>query len=146
MLLILVLLQVITISQGFMPVYPSRMVRSVNVEIVNAVRTASSQTIMQRPSSSFSMQMRSVRADDEDDDEEEGEETGRPATTDAPDISSISLVKEGVNFSSVLNGSDVRVGIIATRWNNDIISGLAKVRTLFISIPFAPLQPPFCRV
>ena len=67
-----------------------------------------------------------------DEEEEDGsEEEIAPIMIDAPDSAidsaSISLVKEGVNFSMALNGSDVRVGIIATRWNNDIISGLSKV-------------------
>jgi hypothetical protein len=66
----------------------------------------------------------------DEDSEEEEEEESAPIMTDTPDSvidASISLVKEGVNFSAALNGSDVRVGIIATRWNNDIISGLSKV-------------------
>lgn len=63
------------------------------------------------------------------DEEEEEEEEAVPATTDAPDesTSGMSLIKEGVNFSTPLNGSDVRVGIIATKWNADVISGLYKV-------------------
>lgn len=36
----------------------------------------------------------------------------------------ISPLKEGIAFPTKLNGSDVRVGIIMARWNDDIISGL----------------------
>jgi hypothetical protein len=63
------------------------------------------------------------------DEEEEEEEEAAPATTEAPEetTSGMSLIKEGVNFSAPMNGSDVRVGIIATKWNADVISGLAKV-------------------
>jgi len=38
----------------------------------------------------------------------------------------ISAVKEGIKQIANLNGSDVRVGIIMARWNEDIISGLYK--------------------
>ena len=64
---------------------------------------------------------------DDDDDEEEEEtptETLSVNTALAPDISNF---KEGIKFTSQLNGSDVRVGIIMAKWNADIIEGLYKV-------------------
>lgn len=36
----------------------------------------------------------------------------------------ISPTKKGIHFPSNLNGSEVRVGIIMARWNDDIIEGL----------------------
>ena len=60
-----------------------------------------------------------IRADDEEEDEEETRPT---FTTDAP---ALSLEKEGITFST-LNGSDVRVGIIMSRWNADVVQGLYK--------------------
>lgn len=70
--------------------------------------------------------------DDEGEDEEDDEdEEGNGSVQEVPIVSSTSnagveLVK-GVLFPSVLNGSDVRVGIIMTRWNPEIIQGLYKV-------------------
>ena len=62
------------------------------------------------------------------DEEEEEEQEEQPTTTDAPgETSEISTVKEGIMFPTTLNGTDVRVGIIMARWNNDIIAGLYKV-------------------
>ena len=49
------------------------------------------------------------------------------AATDAPPLSSISSLKEGLELLKNLNGSDVRVGIIMARWNADIVQGLYKV-------------------
>ena len=51
------------------------------------------------------------------------EETTAPLTTEAPEMSS---AKEGIKFGDLVNGSDVRVGIIMTRWNADVIDGLYK--------------------
>lgn len=48
------------------------------------------------------------------------------AATDAPPLSSISSLKEGLELLKNLNGSDVRVGIIMARWNADIVQGLYK--------------------
>jgi len=64
--------------------------------------------------------------DEEDDEDEEG----NGSVQEVPIVSSTSnagveLVK-GVFFPSALNGSDVRVGIIMTRWNPEIIQGLFK--------------------
>lgn len=62
------------------------------------------------------------------DEEEEEEPEAPPTTTDAPaERSEVSSVKEGIMFPTTLNGTDVRVGIIMARWNNDIIAGLYKV-------------------
>ena len=65
-----------------------------------------------------------------DEEEEEEEPEAPPTTTDAPGENSegMSSVKEGIMFPTTLNGTDVRVGIIMARWNNDIIAGLYKVR------------------
>lgn len=38
----------------------------------------------------------------------------------------ISTIKEGLKMPENINGSDVRVGIIMARWNEDIITGLYK--------------------
>ena len=67
-----------------------------------------------------------------DEEEEEEEPEAPPTTTDAPGENSdgMSTVKEGIMFPTTLNGTDVRVGIIMARWNNDIIAGLYKVRAL----------------
>ena len=74
--------------------------------------------------------------DDDDEEEEEEEEEGGHSVVsdDAPAIleeaqDSMSLEKEGIKFSSALNGSDVRIGIIMGRWNADVIQGLYKVRS-----------------
>jgi hypothetical protein len=69
---------------------------------------------------------------EDEDDDEEPEEGNSPQTTDAPSEGdgSISLLKQGINFPTTLNGSDVRVGIIMARWNNDIIEGLYQVTSL----------------
>ena len=54
--------------------------------------------------------------------DEESVETPNPIVDDAP----MSVFKEGINFPTSVNGSDVRVGIIMARWNADVISGLYK--------------------
>jgi ubiquitin C-terminal hydrolase len=68
--------------------------------------------------------------DEEDNDEKEetaaNVEIPIESTTSVP-VDQISLIKQGLNISSYLNGSDVRVGIIMARWNSDIIQGLYKV-------------------
>ena len=63
-------------------------------------------------------------------DEEEGEEEEAPPPI--PMIiedgsSGVSSIKEGIQFPTSINGTDVRVGIIMSRWNGDIIQGLYKV-------------------
>lgn len=73
-----------------------------------------------------------VRVSDEDDEEDNDSEDSEDPSEDAPPViiegeaNPISLIKQGANFSTSLNGSEVRVGIIASRWNADIISGLYK--------------------
>ena len=63
--------------------------------------------------------------------EEESSEESSPASVEVGDDSpQISLIKQGLNISSSMNGSDVRVGIIMARWNADVIQGLYKVGTL----------------
>jgi len=72
--------------------------------------------------------------EEKEEEEEEEEDSGEKesgvaevATTDATIDGQISLIKQGLNISGFLNGSDVRVGIIMARWNADIIQGLYKV-------------------
>jgi len=69
--------------------------------------------------------------DDEDDEDEEqqssgGENDAASAMAPVSDDNQISLLKEGFKATELLNGTDVRVGIIMARWNADIISGLYK--------------------
>ena len=73
-----------------------------------------------------------VRNSDEDD--EEGE-----APVAVFDEAPMSMEKEGINFASSLNGSDVRVGIIRARWNADVIQGLYEVAysTQFLLLPIS---------
>lgn len=47
-------------------------------------------------------------------------------SSDGPIQANYSLTK-GVEFPSNLNGSEIRVGIIMTRWNSDIIQRLHEV-------------------
>ena len=72
---------------------------------------------------------------EEDDEESEEKESGAAeveTTADATIDGQISLIKQGLNISGFLNGSDVRVGIIMARWNADIIQGLYKVSSSII--------------
>ena len=71
-----------------------------------------------------SISMSDEDSDDEEEEEETPTETLSVDTALAPDISNF---KEGIKFTSQLNGSDVRVGIIMAKWNADIIEGLYKV-------------------
>jgi 6,7-dimethyl-8-ribityllumazine synthase len=59
------------------------------------------------------------------DDDEEEDDTTRPTSSNlAPDISTS---KQGLSYTTTpLNGSDVRVGILMSRWNSDIVQGLYK--------------------
>jgi hypothetical protein len=78
----------------------------------------------QVPTSSAKRQ-RVVRYSDEEEEEEEAEApVEAPIIDEAPEMS---MFKEGINFGTALNGSDVRVGIIMGRWNADVIQGLYKV-------------------
>ena len=78
-----------------------------------------------------------VSENDESDDDEDSEDSDSSqtenSTADVAQISEpaqeISLIKQGLNISTILNGSDVRVGIIMARWNSDIINGLYNVIT-----------------
>jgi hypothetical protein len=73
---------------------------------------------------------------DEEDVEEEAALPSQASAAIATDSDApISLMKQGIKFPTVLNGSDVRVGIIMARWNDDIISGLYKVRDPSILAP-----------
>lgn len=66
--------------------------------------------------------------DEEDTEEEAAKLPPQASATIATDLDApISLMKQGIKFPTVLNGSDVRVGIIMARWNDDIISELYKV-------------------
>lgn len=72
----------------------------------------------------------------EDEEDEDEDEEGNGSVQEVPIVSSTSnagveLVK-GVLFPSALNGSDVRVGIIMTRWNPEIIQGLYKVSAMVL--------------
>jgi hypothetical protein len=66
---------------------------------------------------------------EEEDDDKETESASESSTVivEADLSPQISLIKQGLNISSSLNGTDVRVGIIMARWNADIIQGLYKV-------------------
>ena len=99
----------ISCTSGFTPFPSSRYVYS---------RQISTNSRGLRPSPLFSS-LPSIRSDD---DEEEEEETRPTFTTDAP---ALSLEKEGITFAA-LNGSDVRVGIIMSRWNADVVQALYK--------------------
>ena len=48
-----------------------------------------------------------------------------PAPTS--NVGEMSLIKQGIKFPSKLDGSEVRVGIIMARWNDDVIQGLYNV-------------------
>ena len=96
-------------SAGFSPILAARNAYSRQI-------TDNSRIITSSPLFSS---MPSIRADEDD---EEEEETRPTFTTDAP---ALSLEKEGISFSS-LNGSDVRVGIIMSRWNADVVQALYK--------------------
>ena len=73
---------------------------------------------------------------DEEDVEEEAALPSQASAAIATDSDApISLMKQGIKFPTVLNGSDVRVGIIMARWNDDIISGLYKVRDPSVLVP-----------
>lgn len=84
---------------------------------------------------------------EEDEEEEEGPKTAFEEGIVPAATQEISLIKQGLNISSFLNGSDVRVGIIMARWNSDIIQGLYKViftsRHSGISFFFACVQREF---
>lgn len=82
-----------------------------------------------------SLSMQRISFDDEEEGEESEEEESAAESSAEVEVSAdtamdaqISLIKQGLNISSFLNGSDVRVGIIMARWNADIIQGLYKVR------------------
>lgn len=63
---------------------------------------------------------------EDEEDEEELSTASTDAVVEVPVAQQISLIKQGLNITTSLNGSDVRVGIIMARWNADIISGLYK--------------------
>ena len=69
--------------------------------------------------------------DDDDEEEESSSESSSDVVVESDSSPQISLLKQGLNISTNLNGSDVRVGIIMARWNADIIQGLYKVNTCF---------------
>jgi hypothetical protein len=78
-----------------------------------------------------------VKNNDDENDEDEEDESNTETTQETTDSSEsvsdsnpqISLLKQGLNTTSFLNGTDVRVGIIMARWNSDIIQGLYKVHS-----------------
>ena len=77
-------------------------------------------------------QMNSLITTFSEEEESEEDESEEPTTVVSEGIvpaamQEISLIKQPLNISSFLNGSDVRVGIIMARWNSDIIQGLYKV-------------------
>jgi len=94
-------------------------------------------TIIRAVERSYAHEMIKILNDD-DEEKEEGEEEDEeeePAESSGSDEAvvgaeseenTISLLKEGFKAADVLNGTDVRVGIIMARWNSDIISGLYK--------------------
>jgi len=101
-----------------------------------AVSTSTTSSMMRSHHRLFhSMNTQRISAAGEEEEEEEEEEdsgekesgAAEVATTDATIDGQISLIKQGLNISGFLNGSDVRVGIIMARWNADIIQGLYKV-------------------
>eukprot|EP01041_Mallomonas_annulata_P006681 gene6681-13536_t len=68
-----------------------------------------------------------ITNDEEEEDGEEEESTEPDTTSTAPIvIDGETIMKEAAAFASSLNGSDVRVGIIMARWNEDIIKNLYK--------------------
>lgn len=74
-----------------------------------------------------SLNIRNGEDDDEEgDDEEEEEAAVQPEQQTIVSEETISLYKEGIKFPTLMNSSDVRVGIIMARWNADIINGLYK--------------------
>ena len=100
---------------------------SISYGFANPFRSSSVATSMVTEYSTPSELFSTIMSDEE---EEEEEPEAPPTTTDAPGESTegMSTVKEGIMFPTTLNGTDVRVGIIMARWNNDIIGGLYKVR------------------
>lgn len=54
------------------------------------------------------------------------ESTSPVAAGDSIGVVDVSLIKEGLKMPDNINGSDVRVGVIMARWNEDIITGLYK--------------------
>eukprot|EP01035_Chromulina_nebulosa_P020119 gene20119-26125_t len=79
-----------------------------------------------RPINSIESSDEGDEDDEEDTKEEVVEETSNESTQPAWIDNSISPIKQGLNISTNINGSDVRVGIIMSRWNADIIDGLYK--------------------
>ena len=69
-----------------------------------------------------------LTASDESD-EGDDEDVKEPDTTSTAPIiiDDSAIVKEAAAFSTAMNGSDVRVGIIMARWNEDIIKNLYQV-------------------
>ena len=101
---------------------------SVSTGFFKAIRLNNVVTSMVNPSS-YSTPSELFNHIMSDEEEEEEEPEAPPTTTDAPGESTegMSTVKEGIMFPTTLNGTDVRVGIIMARWNNDIVAGLYKV-------------------
>ena len=68
--------------------------------------------------------------DEEEADDEDEEQPAEDPSTDGQTLPVIfdGLSKEQASFDKSLNGSDVRVGIIMARWNEDVIKNLYKVR------------------
>ena len=102
---------------------------SQNIQISN-----NPQIIKLQYSQSHSQRVRSNDEETEEDEDDGEDQIEVPVqisqeTSDAPQAEQISLLKQGLNISTFLNGSDVRVGILMARWNADIISGLYKVKT-----------------
>ena len=72
-----------------------------------------------------------IRMEDEEEaDDEDEEQPAEDPSTDGQTLPVIfdGLSKEQASFDKSLNGSDVRVGIIMARWNEDVIKNLYKVR------------------
>lgn len=88
-------------------------------------------SLFQLPLARSILNENSLRATNLSDEEEEGNDDEEEASPVQESVviaedSSMSLLKEGIKFVEKLNGSDVRVGIIMARWNEDIIQGLYK--------------------
>lgn len=63
-------------------------------------------------------------SDEEEDDDEEPAQQQPAVIVEGGEP--VSPYKEGIQFPTTLNGTDVRVGIIMSRWNADIVQGLYK--------------------
>lgn len=116
---------------GFNPLPLKNLRRSVGYDITPVASSSVSMRSHHRLFQSMSVQGISAADEEEEEEEESAEEASGADEVESSGAEAIegqiSLIKQGLNISTFLNGSDVRVGIIMARWNADIIQGLYKV-------------------